>query len=378
MLQDIIGQDAIKKQVCAFEKTLRLDKKREDLDKTVYKFKPPHMAFLGNPGTGKTSIARVMATVLKSLGVLSKGHLVEVQRSDLVGSAIGQTGPKTQSKIDEAKGGVLFVDAAYRLTSTNSEKDFGREALDQLMQSMSDGDPVMIFAGYEQDMKLFIDANPGLFRRIQKQFTFADYSVKELAQIFCVQLKKTGFTFEEKTPGDEVENAVCKIITAGTVDKQRSRMNAGMIDQMMQLAKEELDSRLDLDAKNLEKQICNFTTMDLEHAVATLKTNWERYEMLDAEVEAVSTQCVSQCPKMRRKTLPTNSILLKYGDNDPSLIRMVSESCGNDMECVLAEISGDILVLLACYGFALASACCLLAYLPARWCHLKTLYPGRE
>lgn len=284
MLENIIGQDDIKRQVLAFEKSLRLDQKREELGKSCHKFKPPHMAFMGNPGTGKTSIARVIANVLKSLGVLPKGHLIEVQRSDLVAAAIGQTGPKTQGKIDEAKGGVLFIDEAYRLTSTNSEKDFGREALDQLMQSMNDGDPVMIFAGYEKDMKQFIDANPGLFRRIQKQYTFPDYNALELAKIFSVQLQVHGFTYEGQPSGDPVEGAVRKIIEQ-TKEEQRSRMNAGMVDQIMQLAKEHLDSRLDLDldSEQLTAQICNFTREDVEQAVKTLQANWSRYEMLAAD-----------------------------------------------------------------------------------------------
>lgn len=142
---------------------------------------PLHMIFVGNPGCGKTSIARLLARLLYDLGAVRKPSFVEVQRTDLVGTHIGTTGPKTRAKIEEARGGVLFVDEAYRLTST-SDKDFGTEALEEIMRDMTSGDPVVIAAGYPTDMRRFLEANEGLSRRFGLTFDFPDFSVGELAR----------------------------------------------------------------------------------------------------------------------------------------------------------------------------------------------------
>merc|ERR550514_1134576 len=128
-------------------------------------------------------MARLVAAVLRQLGMLTRGHLVEVQRSDLVGSHIGETALKTRQKIKEAEGGVLFVDEAYMLANPAVEKDFGAEAVNELMAAMLSGNPVMIFAGYTQQMTEFVQLNAGLFRRIEQQFEFEDYTVDALARI---------------------------------------------------------------------------------------------------------------------------------------------------------------------------------------------------
>merc|ERR1712154_115135 len=226
-------------------------------------------------------------------------------------------------------------------------------------------------------MKLFIDANPGLFRRIQKQYTFADYSVEELAQIFSVQLRRNGFTFEGYDSGPQVERGVGEIIGRNTVEKQRSRMNAGLVDQLMQMAKEVLDSRLDLDSDDLEDKICNFTHSDLERAVARLKQNWERYEKLAAEVEmaaallddddivppgsppplfllppdsnirdlspesTILTHRSGACAATPRPLaqLSSPSVFSQYGYNNPLLVRTLAAKYDNDMERVLEDLS---------------------------------------
>eukprot|EP00931_Biecheleriopsis_adriatica_P113245 TRINITY_DN8820_c0_g1_i11.p1 TRINITY_DN8820_c0_g1~~TRINITY_DN8820_c0_g1_i11.p1 ORF type:complete len:457 (-),score=109.27 TRINITY_DN8820_c0_g1_i11:35-1327(-) len=261
LLANIVGQAQIKEQVRAFEKALQLDKKRREMGKSIDMFRPPHMAFLGNPGTGKTSIARAMSQVLKNLKYLSKGEIKEVQRSDLVACHIGQTGPQTKKIVEEAKGGVLFIDEAYRLIpSSQSDKDFGKEALDELMQHMGDGDPVMIFAGYEKEMKVFLDSNPGLLRRITKQYIFADYSASELAEIFSVKLRLRGFTYEGKE-GGEAKAAFQKSIEQIS-PRQRSWMNGGLIDHLMEFAKEEEHKENDKDREG-KKDVKDKT--DKEH-----------------------------------------------------------------------------------------------------------------
>lgn len=154
-----------------------------------------HMVFSGNPGTGKTMIARFMARVYHSLGILSRGQLVEVDRSGLVAGYVGQTAIKTAKVLERAKGGVLFIDEAYTLTSKEGN-DFGYEAVDTILKAMEDNreDLVVIVAGYIDRMETFIDSNPGLQSRFNKYLHFADYSGAEMTDIFRMQCEKNCYT----------------------------------------------------------------------------------------------------------------------------------------------------------------------------------------
>ena len=157
-----------------------------------------HLVFTGNPGTGKTMMARMMARIYKSLGMLSKGHLVEVDRSGLVAGYVGQTAIKTGEVIQKALGGVLFIDEAYALNS-RSENDFGQEAIDTLLKAMEDHreDLVVIVAGYVDEMEEFIHSNPGLESRFNRYLFFEDYSVEEMLAIFEMRCKKSCYTLED-------------------------------------------------------------------------------------------------------------------------------------------------------------------------------------
>ena len=150
-----------------------------------------HLVFSGNPGTGKTTVARILAQLYKEIGVLSSGHLVEVDRSGLVAGYVGQTAIKTQEKIDEAIGGVLFIDEAYTLVKEQSN-DFGQEAIDTLLKAMEDNrrNLIVIVAGYTNEMNKFIESNPGLKSRFNKYIEFPDYSLCELEQIFTNMCKQ--------------------------------------------------------------------------------------------------------------------------------------------------------------------------------------------
>lgn len=153
-----------------------------------------HMVFSGNPGTGKTMIARLMSRIFLSLGLLSKGHLVEVDRSGLVAGFIGQTAIKTKEVLDKALGGVLFIDEAYSLSSRGSN-DYGQEAIETLLKGMEDhrNDLVVIVAGYQEEMESFIASNPGLRSRFNRLMFFPDYSAKEMAEIFDGRCEKAGY-----------------------------------------------------------------------------------------------------------------------------------------------------------------------------------------
>ena len=157
-----------------------------------------HMVFLGNPGTGKTTVARIMGDIFCALGMLSKGQLVECARNDLVAGYVGQTAEKTQKKIEEALGGVLFIDEAYTL-ARGGGNDFGKEAIDTLLKGMEDhrDDLVVIVAGYDANMEEFIDANPGLNSRFKTKVHFDDYSGGELFNIFNSMLQKNEYMITE-------------------------------------------------------------------------------------------------------------------------------------------------------------------------------------
>ena len=150
-----------------------------------------HMVFTGNPGTGKTTIARVIAKILFDIGIIHENKLIEVERKDLVGEYQGKTAIKTFDVIDKAMGGVLFIDEAYSLSpKTSGNSDFGDEAIATLIKAMEDHKDqlVVIFAGYKDEMKTFIDSNPGIASRIGYTFDFKDYTPDELVKIFYLIL----------------------------------------------------------------------------------------------------------------------------------------------------------------------------------------------
>ena len=154
-----------------------------------------HLVFTGNPGTGKTMMARMMARIYRSLDILSRGQLVEVDRSGLVAGYVGQTAIKTQKVIEKAMGGVLFIDEAYALVNQENGNDFGREAIEVLLKNMEDhrDDLIVIAAGYSGLMEKFIHSNPGLESRFNKYFYFEDYTGPQLMEIFQSVCQKNGY-----------------------------------------------------------------------------------------------------------------------------------------------------------------------------------------
>ena len=197
-LDGYIGLEAVKKEVRSLVNLVRVHQMRRENQLPVTELSL-HMVFSGNPGTGKTTVARLMARIYHSLGILSKGQLVEVDRSGLVAGYVGQTALKTAKAVDQALGGVLFIDEAYALLGSG-DNDFGQEAIDTVLKAMEDhrDDLVVIVAGYDELMEKFIHSNPGLESRFNRFLHFADYSTQELVEIFRGLCKKGCYTLDDK------------------------------------------------------------------------------------------------------------------------------------------------------------------------------------
>lgn len=194
-LNSLIGLECVKSEIRSLISFIQVQKLRESYNMPALKL-TNHLVFTGNPGTGKTTVARILGKLYKSIGVLSKGHFVEVDRSGLVAGYVGHTALKTKDKIQEALGGILFIDEAYSLVSENTSNDFGKEAIETLLKAMEDyrEDLIVIVAGYPEKMESFINSNEGLRSRFNNYIHFEDYNPTELYDIFISMCDKNGYT----------------------------------------------------------------------------------------------------------------------------------------------------------------------------------------
>ena len=227
-LDELIGLQTIKHDVMELASFAKIQKMRKDQGLKAVPISM-HLVFTGNPGTGKTTVARILARLYKNIGVLSKGQLVEVDRSGLVAGYVGQTALKTQEQIKRAMGGVLFVDEAYALSQ--KDDNFGQEAIDTILKAMEDhrDDLVVIVAGYTEPMKKFINSNPGLKSRFNKYIEFEDYSVDELEQIFYLNCKKYDYKVDE-----DIKHHIRTMIAARKLLKLENFANAREVRNMFE------------------------------------------------------------------------------------------------------------------------------------------------
>ena len=198
-LNSLTGLESVKHQVNSLVNLIRVQKMREEAGLVVSDVSK-HMVFMGNPGTGKTTVARKLADIYKYLGVLKKGQLVEVDRGGLVRGYVGQTATRTSEVISEAFGGILFIDEAYTLTVGKGEGDFGQEAVDTLLKAMEDhrDELIVVVAGYNNLMEEFLASNPGLKSRFANYIFFDDYTAKEMMEILQNNLKKQQYKLSEE------------------------------------------------------------------------------------------------------------------------------------------------------------------------------------
>ncbi|QSR88833.1 CbbX protein [Methylacidiphilum caldifontis] len=198
--KELIGLKPVKQRVKEIASFLMVQRLRE-LAGVVTEPPSLHMSFTGPPGTGKTTVAMKMGKILHRLGYVRKGHLITATREDLVGQYVGHTAPKTKEVIKRAMGGVLFIDEAYALYRPESERDYGQEAIEILLQAMENNrkDLVVIFAGYQDRMELFFQMNPGLRSRITHHIQFPSYTYEELLAIAELMLKQQMYYFDEES-----------------------------------------------------------------------------------------------------------------------------------------------------------------------------------
>lgn len=247
-LDNLIGLKRVKEEVTTLTNYIKMKQKRDEMNLTSPNVSY-HCVFSGNPGTGKTTVARIIANIYWEMGILKQGHLVETDRSGLVAEYVGQTAVKTNKIIDSALDGVLFIDEAYTLAQGGKE-DYGAEAIATLLKRMEDDRDrlVVILAGYTEEIEQFINSNPGLRSRFNRYIHFEDYTADELFEIFCLQVKKNEYTLS-----DDAALYLKEQLNAVVANKPKDFGNARYVRNLFEKTIERQANRL-ASVSNLTKE----------------------------------------------------------------------------------------------------------------------------
>ena len=268
-LDDLIGLESVKKEVRSLANFVKLQKQREAKGLKTAKVSY-HLVFYGSPGTGKTTVARIIGRIYKDLGVLKKGHTVETDRSGLVAKYLGQTALKTDTVVQQAIHGVLFIDEAYALVPEDGNgQDYGQEAISTLLKRMEDyrDSLVVIIAGYRNEMQRFIDSNPGLQSRFNRYIDFPDYTGAELTDIFKMYMKKNQYTL-----APDAENYLREQLDYAVAHKDRNFGNARFARNVFEKSIQQQANRLAGKTNLSKEELTELTVADLQEGFAA-RTN---------------------------------------------------------------------------------------------------------
>jgi len=266
-LDELIGLESVKEEVHTIANFAKIQQQRKAQGLKVPKMSF-HLVFTGSPGTGKTTVARIVARIYKDLGILKSGHTVETDRSGLVAEYVGQTATKTNAVIDSALNGVLFIDEAYALVPENASNDYGQEAISTLLKRMEDDRDklVVIIAGYPDEMQRFIDSNPGLQSRFTRYINFPDYSEQELYDIFQLYLSKNQYTIT-----DDAAQLLKDNLNYVIAHKTKNFGNARYVRNVFERAVEQQANRLSAKRSISDDELSVLTKEDIENAFKARK-----------------------------------------------------------------------------------------------------------